>query len=341
MSRQVGSLGRLAEAPRASVSRLVVATLVPLGLAGCGGEAGSLAPASPDARAVDQLMWLMIVLGTIVFVGVIGLFAYAGRGRAARDLADADERSRWLVLGGGVALPVVVLVPLAVFMLVTANRISPNRDAVDEIRVVGHQYWWEVEYPGSVITANEIHLPVGTPVRIVLESADVIHSFWIPELGGKTDMIPGQQTEMILEADAPGRYLGQCAEFCGIQHARMRMVVIAQEREEFDAWLAAQAEPAMPPVGAAAERGSELFAEVGCASCHVVRGTAAGGELGPDLTHVASRTTLAAVTRTNTRDDLAEWIADPQSVKPGALMPPAPVSDADLDDLVAYVEGLR
>jgi cytochrome c oxidase subunit II len=178
-------------------------------------------------------------------------------------------------------------------------------------------------------------------VRIVLESADVIHSFWIPELGGKTDMIPGQQTEMILEADAPGRYLGQCAEFCGIQHARMRMVVIAQEREEFDDWLAAQAEPAMPPVGAAAERGSELFAEVGCASCHVVRGTAAGGELGPDLTHVASRTTLAAVTRTNTRDDLAEWIADPQSVKPGALMPPAPVSDADLDDLVAYVEGLR
>lgn len=330
MSRPTRSPGR----------RLAVVTITTLAFAGCGGEAGSLAPASPDARAVDQLMWLMIALGTVVFVGVLGLFAYAGSGRAASGDGD-DQRSRWLVIGGGIVLPVVVLVPLAVFMLVTANRISPNREAVEEIRVVGHQYWWEVEYPGGVMTANEIHLPVGTPVRIVLESADVIHSFWIPELGGKTDMIPGQQTEMILEADAPGRYLGQCAEFCGIQHARMRMVVIAQDRSEFDAWLTAQAEPAAPPVGEAAERGSELFVEVGCASCHVVRGTSADGELGPDLTHVAGRTTLAAVTRTNTREDLAEWIADPQSVKPGALMPPAPLSESELDDLVAYVEGLR
>jgi cytochrome c oxidase subunit II len=327
-----------------SVRGLAVVTIVTLALAGCGGEAGSLAPASPDARAVDQLMWLMIALGTAVFVGVLGLLVYAGSGRGARDTDDGDDsdrRSRRLVIGGGVALPVVVLVPLAVFMLVTADRISPNREAAEEIRVVGHQYWWEVEYPGGVTTANEIHLPVGTPVRIVLESADVIHSFWIPELGGKTDMIPGQLTETILEADTPGRYLGQCAEFCGIQHARMRMVVIAQERADFEAWLTAQAEPAAPPVGDAAQRGSELFVEVGCASCHVVRGTSADGELGPDLTHVAGRTTLAAVTRTNTRVDLAQWIADPQSVKPGALMPPAPVSESELDDLVAYVEGLR
>jgi cytochrome c oxidase subunit II len=322
--------------------RLAVGVLATFAGAGCGGEAGSLAPASADARAVDQLMWVMIALGTVVFIGVLGLFAYAGSGRAARSDDDGDDqRSRWLVLGGGIALPVVVLVPLAVFMLVTANRVSPNREAVEEIRVVGHQYWWEVEYPGVATTANEIHVPVGTPVRIVLESADVIHSFWIPELGGKTDMIPGQVTEMILEADEPGRYLGQCAEFCGIQHARMRMLVIAQERDDFDAWLAAQAAPAAPPVGDAAQRGSELFVEAGCASCHVVRGTSSNGELGPDLTHVAGRTTLAAVTRTNTRVDLAEWIADPQSVKPGALMPPAPLSESELDDLVAYVEGLR
>jgi cytochrome c oxidase subunit 2 len=325
--------------PRSWTLRLAGAALVTAACAGCGGEAGSLAPASDDARAVDQLMWLMIALGTIVFVGVLGLFAYAGAA-GGEDGEDA-RRSRRLVIGGGIALPVVVLVPLAAFMLVTANRISPDRDAVEEIRVVGHQYWWEVEYPGVATTANEIHIPVGTPVRIVLDTDDVIHSFWIPELGGKTDMIPGERTETILEADAPGRYLGQCGEFCGIQHARMRMVVIAQERAEFDAWLAAQAAPAEAPVGDAARRGSELFAEAGCASCHVVRGTNADGELGPDLTHVASRTTLAAVTRTNTPDDLAAWIADPQSVKPGALMPPAPLDDAELDDLVAYVEGLR
>jgi cytochrome c oxidase subunit II len=332
MSRRSGAVtGR-------TIVAVSVTAVLTVGLVACGGEPGALAPASADARAVDRLMWLMIALGAVVFVLVLSLLAWAG---SSDGSGDDGQRSRWLVLGGGVALPVVVLVPLAMFMLVTANRIAPTGDAGDEIRVVGHQYWWEIEYPGVATTANEIHLPVGTPVRVVLETADVIHSFWIPELGGKMDMIPGQRTEVILEADEPGRYLGQCAEFCGIQHARMRLVVIAQERDEFDAWLAAQAEPAEPPVGDAARRGSEIFAEVGCASCHTVRGTSADGARGPDLTHVAGRSTLAAVTRPNTRVDLAEWLADPQAVKPGALMPPAPVTDAELDDLVAYVESLR
>jgi cytochrome c oxidase subunit II len=313
-------------------------------LAGCGGEQGSLAPASPDARAVDELLWVMVSLGAVVFILVITLLAYAGSGRRRSDESagsDDEQRSRWLVIGGGVALPVVVLVPLAVFMLVTANRVAPTADTDLEIRVVGHQYWWEIEYPGGVTTANELHIPARTPVRILLETDDVIHSFWIPELGGKTDMIPGEQTVSILEADEPGRYLGQCAEFCGIQHARMRMVVIAQGPAEFDAWLRDQAAPAVEPEGDSALRGRATFAEAGCASCHTVRGTSADGELGPDLTHVASRSTLAAVTLPNTRGNLGGWIADPQSIKPGALMPPAPVTGPELLDLIAYLEGLR
>jgi cytochrome c oxidase subunit II len=312
-------------------------------LAGCAGEQGSLAPASPDARAVDELLWVMVSLGAVVFVLVITLLAYAGSGRRRSDesVGDDEQRSRWLVIGGGVALPVVVLVPLAVFMLVTADRVAPSGDTELEIRVIGHQYWWEIEYPGGVTTANELHIPARTPVRILLETDDVIHSFWIPELGGKTDMIPGEQTESILEADEPGRYLGQCAEFCGIQHARMRMVVIAQGPAEFDAWLEEQAAPAAEPAGEAARRGRATFTEVGCASCHTVRGTSADGELGPDLTHVAGRSTLAAVTLPNTRGNLGGWIADPQSTKPGALMPPAPVTGPELLDLIAYLEGLR
>jgi cytochrome c oxidase subunit II len=314
-------------------------------VAGCGGEPGSLAPAGPDARALDELLWVMMSLGAVVFVLVITLLAYAGSGRRRSEVTDGDDgdepRSRWLVIGGGVALPVVVLVPLAVFMLVTANRVAPTGDTELEIRVVGHQFWWEVEYPGGVTTANEVHIPARVPVRFVLETADVIHSFWIPELGGKTDMIPGERTESVLEADRPGRYLGQCAEFCGIQHARMRMVVIAQEPDEFDAWLRDQAAPAADPVGDEAIRGRATFSEVGCASCHTVRGTDADGELGPDLTHVASRSTLAAVTLPNNRGNLGGWLADPQSIKPGALMPPAPVTGPELMDLIAYLESLR
>jgi len=315
-------------------------------LAGCAEEQGSLAPASPDARAVDELLWVMVSLGAVVFILVITLLVYAGTGRRRTDentgdRDDATPRSQWLVIGGGVALPVVVLVPLAVFMLVTANRVAPTGATELEVRVIGNQYWWEIEYPGGVTTANEIHIPARTPVRVVLETDDVIHSFWIPELGGKTDMIPGEQTESILEADEPGRYLGQCAEFCGIQHARMRMVVIAQEPAEFEAWLRDQAAPAAEPVGEQALRGRATFVETGCASCHTVRGTSADGELGPDLTHVASRSTLAAVTLPNTRGNLGGWIADPQSIKPGALMPPAPVTGPELLDLIAYLEGLR
>jgi cytochrome c oxidase subunit II len=189
-----------------------------------------------------------------------------------------DQRSRRLVIGGGVALPVVVLVPLAVVMLVSANR-SPRLGDAYEIRVVGHQYWWEVEYPDADVTANEIHIPGGTPVRIVLETADVIHSFWVPELAGKIDMIPGQVTEVSSRPTSRARYLGQCAEFCGIQHARMRFLVIAP-RSTTSRRGSREAAPAAPrrPTPRA---GAPLFVEVGCAACHAVRGTTPTACSGP------------------------------------------------------------
>lgn len=330
----------------AGCARGVVA-LVVLGLLGaCGGEPGAFSPRGPEAREVGALFWVMVGLGGAVFVAVMALLVLAGRGRRPGD-PDPARRSARLVLGGGIVLPIVVLVPLSVAMVTVGARNSHRSGPADvHIEVIGHQYWWEIRYPDhDVVTANELHIPVGRPVRLALSTADVIHSVWVPQLAGKIDMIPGQDTSLRLEADEAGEYLGQCAEFCGLQHARMRFLVIAQPEEEFARWLEAQAEPARAPTSAAAERGAEVFAAAGCGSCHRVAGTGAegGGDAlvaGPDLTHLASRRTLGAATLPNGRGQLAGWVADPQGVKPGSLMPPSPVDGRELLDLVAYLEEL-
>ncbi len=311
---------------------------------------GAFSPEGTPASEIAWLFWLMVVLGSAVFVLVLAMFALAARRTGPRHGTPSEpsdepsaRRSTRLVLGGGVLLPVVVLVPLTVAMLVVAERISPrSADDLLEIEIVGHQFWWEVRYPDSgVVTANEIHIPARTPVRFVMTTEDVIHSVWVPQLAGKIDMIPGETTELRIDADQPGEYLGVCAEFCGIQHARMRFLVIAHEAEDFDAWLANEASGAQPPSDEAAQRGEAVFAEVGCAACHTVRGTDATGELGPDLTHLAARRTLGAATLPNGRGQLGGWISDPQSVKPGNLMPPTPLTADQLLDLLAYLEGLE
>jgi cytochrome c oxidase subunit II len=313
-------------------------------------EPGALAPRGTQATEIGWLFWFMVVLGTAVFVLVLALFALAARRRDARsrdDLEAIDEgaarRSTRLVIGGGIVLPVVILVPLTVMMLMVAERISPHAaDDALEIEIVGHQFWWEVRYPGTdAVTANEIHIPTDTPVRFVMTTEDVIHSVWVPQLAGKIDMIPGQTTYLQLDATEPGEYAGYCAEFCGIQHARMRFLVIAHEPDEFESWLANEASPATEPASEAAARGREVFTEVGCAACHAVRGTDADGVLGPDLTHLASRRTLGAATVPNERGQLGGWITDPQAVKPGNLMPPTPLTAGQLLDLLAYLEGLE
>jgi cytochrome c oxidase subunit II len=312
-------------------------------------SSGAFDPQGTHAAEVAWLFWVMVGLGTAVFVLVVVLLGAAARGRrrldSARepDEADVAKRSTRLVIGGGVVLPVVILVPLTAAMLVVADRVSPfaSDDAL-EIEVVGHQFWWEVRYPGTdAVTANEIHIPTGSPVRLVMESADVIHSVWVPQLAGKIDMIPGQTTHLEIDADEPGEYLGYCAEFCGLQHARMRFLVIAHEPADFETWLADEAAPAPAPASEAAARGRNTFADVGCAACHSVRGTDATGELGPDLTHLASRRTLGAATLPNDRGQLGGWITDPQAVKPGNLMPPTPLTAGQLLDLIAYLEGLE
>lgn len=314
-------------------------------------EPGAFAPRGTNAAGVNWLFWVMVVLGTAVFVLVMVLFLRAVRAdRTSGDdtahdrLAPSDStRSSRLVIGGGVVLPVVVLVPLTVMMLVVADRTSPHRaDDPFEIEIVGHQFWWEVRYPETgAVTANEIHIPVDTRVRLQMEAADVIHSVWAPQLSGKIDMIPGQTTQLELDATEPGEYWGYCAEFCGVQHARMRFLVIAHEPEDFEAWLANETADAAEPATEAAERGSDVFVDVGCAACHSVRGTDAVGDLGPDLTHLASRRTLGAGTLPNERGHLGGWITDPQATKPGNLMPPTPLSGQELLDLIEYLEGLE
>jgi cytochrome c oxidase subunit II len=323
---------------------------ITLALTSCGDqEPGAFSPRGSNAAEIAWLFWVMVALGTLVFVLVMALLARSTRSRADESAETeaateaARRRSMRLVIGGGVVLPVVILVPLTVMMLVVAERISPfASDDPIEVHIVGHQFWWEITYPETgAVTANEIHIPAGTPVRLRMESADVIHSVWAPQLAGKIDMIPGQTTYLEIDADEPGEYWGYCAEFCGVQHARMRFLVIAHEPEAFDQWLAAESAPAAEPASERAERGEQVFAEVGCAACHSVRGTDADGTLGPDLTHLASRRTLGAGTLPNERGHLGGWITDPQATKPGNLMPPTPLTAEQLLDLIEYLEGLE
>jgi len=214
------------------------------------------------------------------------------------------------------------------------------------ITVTGHQWWWEVRYDDPtpkniVLTANEIHVPVGRPISLTLTSADVIHSFWVPSLNGKRDLIPGQNATTWFVADKPGVYRGQCAEFCGLQHAKMDIFVVADPPEAFAAWLEAQRAPAAEPTDPLVARGREVFLSGPCAMCHAVAGTRAGGRFGPDLTHVASRSWIAGASLENTRGHLAGWIADSQEIKPGNKMPPVPLAPEDADALLAYLESLK
>ncbi len=270
-----------------------------------------------------------------------------GPERAVEPPDPARERRSAVVVGAATALSVAVLFALLVGSILTGRAMSRfGRGAGVIVELVGHQWWWEVTYRDAqpdrmVITANELHVPVGKPVKLLLESRDVIHSFWVPSLHGKTDLIPGKHNEITIQADAPGRYRGMCAEFCGYEHAKMELVVVAEDEASFQRWLAAQRRPAAEPSTAEARRGREVFLSTSCVLCHTVRGTIAGATTGPDLTHVASRLTLAAATLPRTRGHLQGWVADPQSTKPGALMPASSLSPEDLQAVVTWLEELE
>jgi cytochrome c oxidase subunit 2 len=218
---------------------------------------------------------------------------------------------------------------------------DPRSTAIT-IDVIGHQWWWEVRYPGSdAVTANEIHIPVDTRVNLVATTADVIHSFWVPALNRKIDMIPGRQNRILLYASRPGVYRGQCSQYCGLQHANMAMYVFAQRPAAYRSWLAGMASPASSSTTGAAQTGQRLFMSSQCASCHTIAGTQAQGTVGPNLSHLASRTTLAAVTIRNTPAELEAWIANPQAIKPGTRMPDLGLPRSEVAEIAAYLETLR
>jgi cytochrome c oxidase subunit 2 len=214
------------------------------------------------------------------------------------------------------------------------------------VEITGHQWWWEVRYQdvdasNIFTTANEIHIPVGVPVTFSLRATDVIHSFWVPNLAGKKDLIPGKINTIWLQADKPGVYRGQCAEYCGLQHARMALWVVAEPQEQFNAWRQSQTQTSVPPTGDSQKRGQQVFLSSTCVMCHAINGTPAGSNIGPNLTHIASRNMIGAATLSNTREHLAQWIKDSQSVKPGNRMPQNNLSDADLQALLDYLQTLK
>lgn len=306
-----------------------------------------LDPHSHPERRIATLWWVMFAVAAVGF-SIVVLLLFLGWVRRNRDrlpFGGGESAAVGMVVALGIAVPIVLLVSLFVYsdLFVLKSVAAPRRGSTQlTVKVIGRQWFWEVRYPGTkAVTANEIHIPVGTRVNLVGKTDDVIHSFWVPELNRKVDLVPGQTTRILLEADQPGTYRGQCAEYCGLQHAHMAMYVIAQPAAQFRTWLAHETKPARPQRGSPSPGFLAFNAENACSGCHTVRGTNAHGDVGPDLTHVASRLTLAAGTIPNRPPDLFEWIRDPQHVKPGARMPNLDLSDTQFRQIATYVEGLK
>ena len=303
----------------------------------------------PAGNAATALGWGLgwISLGVMLVIGVLLLGAIFRRRRPPAQpnalTVQRDEGGMGWVYAGFAVTAAILLGCTIWTMVAIAAGTMPDRTALT-VRIDAAQWWWGVRYlsddPAEVIeTANEIHIPVGQPVRFELTSRDVIHSFWIPKLGGKMDVIPGQTNAMWLQADEPGRYRGQCSEYCGAQHAHMAMQVVAEAPEAYRQWRAGQLRGALVPQDGSVRAGLAAFMDR-CAVCHAVRGTRAGGSVGPDLSHLMSRATLAASLIPNTPGNLAAWIADPQAIKPGSRMPNLGLSGAELQSVLAFLQTL-
>ena len=318
-----------------------VVFLILVAIAGCSGRASTLAPAGPGAQSIATLSWLLIGVATAVYAVVLVALVMAARPRS-----EATRRG-WptvTVVMGGIGLPLLVLPVLFFPSVLTLGKLTHPRAAQLVVEVVGNQYWWELHYQSAdgvapITTANELHLPQGQRVELRLRSSDVIHSFWVPTLQGKLDLVPGKTNVTWVQGDRVGVFHGQCAEYCGIQHALMRLLVVVQPVAEFAAWLDAQRAPARPSPDA--QRAQQVFL-LHCAQCHTIRGTQAFfGHDGPDLTHLMSRRTLGAGTLTNVKGNLAGWIADPQTQKPGNRMPRIALPADDFHALLEYLVSLR
>jgi cytochrome c oxidase subunit 2 len=315
--------------------------------AGCAGWQSALDPQGIPAADLSRLIWLVIIICGIVWALVLVVLAAAlwQRGRPLSS-RPTSERHMTIAVSLAVAATVVIITFLTLASYVVTRRLTPAGEDALVIRVRGYQWWWEVTYMDArpnrtFVTANELHVPVGRLVRVELAAGDVIHSFWVPSLAGKQDLIPGRSNELTFTARAAGVYRGQCAEFCGLQHAHMAFIVIAEEPASFEAWRNAQNAEAAAPARDDEAAGREVFLSKACAACHTIRGTPASGTLGPDLTHVGGRNTIAAGLLETTRGSLAAWITDPQTLKPGNNMPAVPLNAKELNDVSAYLASLK
>jgi cytochrome c oxidase subunit 2 len=326
------------------VAALPALLLWSVAASGCAGIQSSLDPSGREAERIAALFWWMTGGALLAWAGTIALALYYGwRPAGTRN----RRRDRWLIVGGGVVVPGVTLTVLLVFglaMLPPAVARAPEGSL--QVVVVGEQWWWRVRYQrpgaGEVVLANEIRLPVGEPVQFRLESDNVIHSFWIPSLAGKMDMIPGRVTWLTVRPTATGIFRGVCAEYCGTSHALMAFYVEVMEPEAFARWLEGQAADAAAPATPDASRGGALFRSNGCQACHTIRGTEARGVIGPDLTHVGSRLSVGAGILRNEPDLVRRWLASTEHIKPGVHMPQfGMLPDDDLRALAAYLHGLK
>ena len=305
-----------------------------------------LDPAGPRAEVISNLAWGLIVVATLTVVLFMALFIIASFRRRDRHGTGnpGTEGTRTVVIGGAVIPALVLIAVLGVTLFALVRLAEPSRATAATIDVVGHEWWWEVSYAEQgAITANEIHIPVGEPVEIRLSSDNVIHSFWVPELSDKLDLIPGKTNTLWLQADTAGEYRGQCAEFCGLAHAMMAFIVVAEPPDQYAAWLERERADAMQVQSSdpLVTRGQEVYFSSACVYCHTIRGTASDARVGPDLTHLASREYLAAGTIPNTPGNLAGWILNPDAVKPGTIMPAIQIPAPDLQALIAYLESLE
>lgn len=335
------------------VLAVIAAFVGTLLLSACGGTSltaisptspSTLNPQGPIAAGVANLTSVLLIGSAIVFVLYAGLIlVVAWRRRNAPPRAQPGASGSSLIIPIlGIVIPAILLVGAAVLTLNAANASASTASGAYVVEVVGHQWWWEVRYPDAqMTTANEIHIPVGRPVEIRETSIDVIHSLWIPQLGGKMEAIPGREARMTIQASQPGTYRGECAEFCGTQHAHMDLVVVADPPDQFAAWLQNQQVVPPSPTDPHLRQGQQAFLGSACVYCHTIRGTNATGTLGPDLTHLASRQTIGAGMLQNTRGNLAGWIADAQGIKPGNLMPPMQLDGDQLQAVLDYLDSLK
>ena len=325
--------------------------VLPAGAQGARTLPTTLDPSSAQAREIAGLSHFVLLITGVIFLVVGGLLVYVIVKFRARDTDSAQEPPQ--IYGSAqveLAWTVIPVLIVVILFLVTARIIFAIQDAPKpasalDVTVVGHQFWWEFRYPKlGIVTANELHLPVSTsaaprPAFLELLSADVDHSFWVPQLAGKTDLIPNHPNTMWLDPEKPGLYLGQCGQFCGVEHAKMLLRVYVDTPEQFDAWVKSQQQTGVQST--AVEAGRQIFENQACANCHAVAGTTAQGTFGPDLTHLMSRSTIAAGAAENNPGNLRAWIVDPNTFKPGALMPAMQLSDEQVTQLVAYLSTLR